>query len=151
MKILHLANHCDEVGNGIMNVAVDIACLQAELGHEVAFASAGGSFVELLRRYSVSHYTIEQPWRRPLRLIMSTVSLGRLLRSVRPDIVHAHMVTGTVLARVLREFVDYRLVTTVHNEWQRTAVLMGLGDRVIAVSDAVRERLRRRGVPEKKL
>src|SRR5215212_56156 len=139
MKILHLANYCDEVGNGIMNVAVDIACLQAELGHEVAFASGsgGGKFIELLHRYNVSHYTIEQPWRRPLQLLFSAVRLARLLRHLKPDIVHAHMMTGALLARALRGLVGYRLVTTVHNEFQRTAVLMGIGDRVIAVSDAV--------------
>jgi glycosyltransferase involved in cell wall biosynthesis len=151
MKILHLANHCDEVGNGIMNVAVDIACLQAELGHDVAFASGGGSFVQLLYRYGVAHHTIEQPWRRPLRLSVAAIGLHRLLRSFKPDVVHAHMMTGAVLGRALRGRTNYRLVTTVHNEWQHTAILMGLGDRVIAVSDAVRVQLRSRGLPERKL
>ncbi len=40
MRILHLANHVDHVGNGIVNVAVDLAWYQAQRGHEVAFAPA---------------------------------------------------------------------------------------------------------------
>jgi glycosyltransferase involved in cell wall biosynthesis len=151
MKILHLANHCDEIGNGIMNVAVDIACKQARLGHRVAFASAGGSYVELLRRHGVEHFCIEQPWRRPFSLMVGIFALRRLMISFKPDIVHAHMMTGAVLAHYLGRWGDYRLITTVHNEWQRSAILMGVGDLVIAVSDHVRERMQHRGIPSDKL
>jgi len=151
MKILHLANHCDEIGNGIMNVAVDIACKQARLGHRVAFASAGGSYVELLRRHGVEHFCIEQPWRRPIALMIGAFALRRLMISFKPDIVHAHMMTGAVLAHYLRRSASYRLITTVHNEWQRSAIFMGVGDLVIAVSDQVRERMHNRGIPSDKL
>ncbi|MBV8890174.1 MAG: glycosyltransferase family 4 protein [Alphaproteobacteria bacterium] len=151
MRILHLANHCDEVGNGIMNVAVDVACRQADLGHRLAFASAGGAYVELLRRYQVEHFLIPQPWRRPLKLTAGAFALRRLIRQFTPDIVHAHMMTGAVLARLVRGAARYGLVTTVHNEWQRSAVLMGVGDRVIAVSEQVRDQMQRRGIPARKL
>ena len=151
MRILHLANHCDEVGNGIMNVAVDIACKQADLGHEVLFASGGGSFVDLLIRHNVTHNLIEQPWRRPIRLGLATMRIAHLLRRTRPDIVHAHMMTGAVLAYCCRKWLNFVLITTVHNEWRRSAILMGLGDYVIAVSDNGRSRMRTRGVPERKL
>ena len=29
MRVLHILNHIQKVGNGIVNVAVDLACLQA--------------------------------------------------------------------------------------------------------------------------
>jgi len=151
MNIVHLATHCDEVGNGIMNVAVDLACRQADLGHRVAFASGGGSFVSLLRDHGVQHFVIEQHWRQPSKLPRSLRALGALFRTFRADIVHAHMMTSAILAYLNRRFCDFRLVTTVHNEWQRSAVLMGLGDRVIAVSQHVRERMVRRGIPARKL
>ncbi|HZT86884.1 MAG TPA: glycosyltransferase family 4 protein [Stellaceae bacterium] len=151
MRILHLANHCDEVGNGIMNVAVDLACKQAERGHATAFASGGGAYVDLLRRHGVEHIAIVQEWRRPQTLPATLLGLRRLIRRFRPDIVHAHMMTGAVLARALRRRRGFRLVTTVHNEWQRSANLMGVGDRVIAVSDAVRRRMQARGVAVRKL
>ena len=151
MRIFHLANHCDEVGNGIMNVAVDVACKQADLGHEVLFASGGGSFVDLLTRHNVIHSLIEQPWRRPIRLGLATIRIAHLLQRTRPDIVHAHMMTGAVLAYCCRKWLNFALITTVHNEWRRSAILMGLGDFVIAVSDDGRGRMRARGIPDQKL
>jgi glycosyltransferase involved in cell wall biosynthesis len=151
MRILHLANHCHEIGNGIMNVAVDIACRQAEAGHAVAFASAGGSYVELLSRHGVGHHDLAQNWRTPWTLPRSFVRLRSLLRHWRPEIVHAHMMTGALLGRVARTGQRWRLVTTVHNEWQRSAIAMTVGDRVIAVSAAVAEQMARRGIPRRKI
>jgi glycosyltransferase involved in cell wall biosynthesis len=43
------------------------------------------------------------------------------------------------------------LITTVHNEFEKSAILMGLGTRVIAVSDVVGASMRRRGVPKSRL
>jgi glycosyltransferase involved in cell wall biosynthesis len=151
MKILHLANHCHEIGNGIMNVAVDLACKQAEAGHVVAYASASGSYVELLNHYGVTHFDVEQPWRKPIGLVKAYLKLRATFEAFNPDIVHAHMVTGAVLARVLRRRSGFRLVTTVHNDWQRQAILMGVGDRVIAVSKAVAENMHARGVSNARL
>lgn len=151
MNILHLANHCDEVGNGIMNVAVDLACGQADLGHRVAFASGGGSFVRLLEAHGVEHSHVEQPWRQPFRLFAAYRKIRQIIHHFQPDIISAHMVTGALLGHALRTSGGFCLVTTVHNEWQRTAKLMGVGDRVIAVSDNVRDRMESRGVPSQKL
>jgi glycosyltransferase involved in cell wall biosynthesis len=151
MRILHLANHCQEIGNGIMNVAVDLACKEADLGHQLAFASGGGSYVRLMRQHGVEHFEIPQDWRRPAELIGALVGLRRLVRQIEPEIVHAHMMTGAVLARALRRQSGFRLVTTIHNEWQKSALLMGAGDRVIAVSEAVEKAMRTRGIPARKL
>lgn len=151
MRILHLASHCHEIGNGIMNVAVDFACRQAQAGHQVAFASAGGSYVALLRRYGVEHFELVQNWRRPWTLPRALAGLRRILRQSQPDILHAHMMTGALLGRALRPMANWRLVTTVHNEWQRSAIAMIVGDKVIAVSAAVAEQMARRGIPASRL
>ncbi|MGL4635496.1 MAG: glycosyltransferase family 4 protein [Beijerinckiaceae bacterium] len=154
MRILHLTNHCADVGNGIMNVAVDLACEQRALGHDVAFASGGGSFERLLERQGVPHVTIIQEWRNPLRLPAALFALHRIVRHFKPDIIHAHMMTGAVLGRLVRTLPGggkMRLITTVHNEWQKTAKVMILGDRVIAVSAAVSAQMAARGIPARKL
>nr|WP_246733433.1 glycosyltransferase family 4 protein [Methylobacterium sp. BTF04] len=148
---MHLANHCHEIGNGIMNVAVDVACRQADAGHDVAFASAGGSYVALLARHGVRHTMLHQNWRAPFTLPRSMLGLRRVLKTVRPEIVHAHMMTGALLARMIRGRAAWRLVTTVHNEWQRSALAMGVGDRVIAVSAAVATRMAQRGIRAAKI
>ena len=157
MRILHLANHVDHVGNGIVNVAVDLAWFQAQRGHEVAFASGGGAYVELLARSGVRNYELSRaegpqnrPFRKkdPLAVLREAQALRRALADFQPDIVHAHMVTGALLARALR---GRPLVCSVHNEWQRHATLMRVGDAVVAVSEANRDALEARGIPASKL
>ena len=150
MRILHILNHIREIGNGIVNVAVDLACLQAKAGHEVGVASAGGEYETLLSQYGVRHFDLIQE-RKLFVIIQASRRYRHLVREFQPDIVHAHMMTGVVLASVLRLQLGYALVATVHNEFQRSAVLMGLADRVIAVSHAVAASMQQRGIPQKKI
>jgi len=156
MRILHLSNHVDHVGNGIVNVAVDLAWYQAERGHDVSVASAGGAFVELLARGDIRHFDLPQregwqgeAWRRrePLTMLREARRLRRILAELRPDVVHAHMVTGAMLARAMRPRFGFKLVCSVHNEWQRHATLMRVGDAVVAVSQANARALKARGIP----
>jgi glycosyltransferase involved in cell wall biosynthesis len=149
MRILHLSNHIRNSGNGIVNVLVDLACAQRRAGCTVAVASSGGEFEELLRDHDVTHFRLGQA--RPSSLVGAAAAFRRLAGEFQPEIVHAHMMTGALLAYLLRWRLGYRLVTTVHNEWQRTAILMGLGDRVIAISDAVAASMTSRGVPSAKI
>ena len=60
MKIIHLANHAQLIGNGIVNMMTDLACLQAQAGHDVVVASSGGEFESLYARYGVRHVTVPQ-------------------------------------------------------------------------------------------
>lgn len=146
MRILHLANHVQRIGNGIANVAVDLACLQADAGHVVAFASGGGEYEELLGGHGVTCLRLDQRTASPRNLLTLPLRWRRLVRGFQPDVVHAHMVAGAVLARFVRARREYALVTTVHNEFERKAKLMGLGDRVIAVSTPCARSLKGRGV-----
>ncbi|MDX2231920.1 MAG: glycosyltransferase family 4 protein [Leptolyngbyaceae cyanobacterium bins.349] len=150
MRILHLLNDVEELGNGIINVAVDLACSQVKAGHAVWVASGGGSYELLLGEYGVQHVLLRQS-RQPLTLMQAAIDYPGLIRRVQPDIVHAHMMTGVVLATVMRFAGSYKLVATVHNEFQRSAILMGLADRVIAVSQAVADAMMRRGIAPQKL
>ncbi|WP_211941900.1 glycosyltransferase family 4 protein [Cylindrospermopsis raciborskii] len=150
MRVLHLTNHIQNVGNGIVNVAVDLACLQATDGLEVAIASLGGEYEILLEKYGISHFELDQS-RRVTKLIKAVYSYRDIIKKFQPDIVHCHMMTGVLLAGIFRNNHEYGLVATVHNEFQRSAILMGLADRVIAVSHAVANSMIRRGIPSRKL
>lgn len=150
MKILHILNSVSDSGNGIIHVAVDLACVQAKAGHTVIVASGGGELESVLYRHGVTHCALNQR-RRPLTLMKAVWEYRALVSRFDPDIVHAHMLTGVVMGRVLRRGLHYRLIATVHNEFRRDAILMGLADRVVAVSDAAAQSLRRRGIPEEKL
>ncbi|MBD2292493.1 glycosyltransferase family 4 protein [Anabaena sphaerica FACHB-251] len=150
MRILHITNHVQKIGNGIVNVAVDLACLQAKKGLHVAVASSGGEYETLLANHGIDHFQLNQS-RTPANMIKAAWRYREIIKKFQPDIVHAHMMTGVVLAGILRNSHEYSLVSTVHNEFQRSAVLMGLADRVIAVSHAVADSMIRRGIPAQKL
>jgi glycosyltransferase involved in cell wall biosynthesis len=150
MRILHILNHVQNVGNGIVNVAVDLACLQSQDGHTVAVVSGSGKYEELLAFYHVTHWQLNQT-RKPLNILQAGWSLGQILQQFQPDIVHAHMMTGVVLAAMWKINYNYTLISTVHNEFQHSSILMGLADKVIAVSHAVAISMGNRGIPTKKL
>ena len=138
-----------EVGNGIVNSTVDLAALTTAR-HEVAVASVGGDFEPLLRDHGVTLFSLDQR-RTPRGIARAAANFRRIVTTYDPDIVHAQMMTGAVLARALRLRSRYRIVTTVHNEFQRSAIAMGLGDLVTANSGAVAAAMARRGIPVSKL
>lgn len=150
MKIVHIANHVQEVGNGIVNVMVDLACEQAKMGHEVIVMSGGGSYEHLLRRQGVAHCTLDQT-RKPASMLRAFFRFRSEISRLRPDIIHAHMMTGALLSRYLKGLHSYKIVTHVHNEFQKHADLMKVGDAVIAVSDAVAQSMAARGIHKNKL
>lgn len=149
MRILHLLNHTNRL-NGHVHAAVDLACAQVKLGHNVAVASGGGDFDALLAANNVETMQVSHE-RRTGVLLKSLASLNRLVRTWRPDVVHAHMMTSALLAWPVCKLARIPLVTTVHNEFQKSAVLMGLGTRVIAVSEAVGNSMEKRGIPRARL
>lgn len=150
MRILHITNHVLEVGNGIVNVAVDLACSQSALGHEVFYASGGGEYERLLNIHGVNHYSMNFS-KSMFSLPKMLINLERIIHQTRPDVVHAHMMTGALLAKLLQLRRRYRLITHVHNEFQKSARIMSVGDAVIAVSDAVCQSMAERGIPARKL
>jgi len=149
MRILHLLNHTTQ-SNGHVHAAVDLACEQSRLGHVVAVASGGGDFDRLLVRNGVKLFTIDHQ-RKAKTLLGSAWALRQVVGNFGADIVHAHMMTSAVLAWPVCKLAGIPLITTVHNEFEKSAILMGLGTRVIAVSAAVGASMRRRGVPAAKL
>ncbi|WP_206612643.1 glycosyltransferase family 4 protein [Paenirhodobacter populi] len=149
MRILHILNHTNQL-NGHVHAAVDLACAQSADGHQVMIASGGGDFDALLAREGVETARIDHN-RKPLILAGSVLRLRRLVRDWQPDVVHAHMMTSAVLAWPVCRLAGVPLITTVHNAFEKSAVLMGLGTRVIAVSEAVRQSMETRGIPARKL
>ncbi|KYC35971.1 glycosyltransferase [Scytonema hofmannii PCC 7110] len=150
MRVLHILNHVQEIGNGIVNVAVDLACLQAKNGHDVGIASIGGEYEALLASYGVKHFKLDQK-RTLINIWNASLRYREIVKAFEPQIVHTHMMTGIVLARLLKASSSYALVSTVHNEFQRSSTLMGFADRVIAVSHAVAESMAKRGISRQKL
>ncbi|MDM9625175.1 glycosyltransferase family 4 protein [Rhizobium sp. S152] len=149
MRILHILNHTRRL-NGHVHAAVDLACAQIKLGHQVYLASEGGDFDPLLKSNGIETLFVGHQ-RRILSLLKALSRLSSYIKRYDIDIVHAHMMTSAVIAFPICKLRRVPLITTVHNEFEKSATLMGLGTRVIAVSDVVGASMRRRGVPQSKL
>jgi glycosyltransferase involved in cell wall biosynthesis len=150
VRVLHILNDVTDRGNGIVNAAVDLAVEQARQGHAVAVVSAGGGYQALLESAGVLHLHLDQS-RRPLQILRAAFSFRRQLLGFQPDVVHAHMRTGLLLAWFWRPFMGFALVGHVHNVHDRESVVMGLADSVIAVSQSVARTMAERGIPSRKL
>jgi len=149
-RIIHLSKHCRE-GNGNVHVAVDLACMQAEAGHDVIFASEGGTYVEMLTRSGVRHVLLSQDQKRPLATSRAVLTLAGLCRTQKTEIIHAHMMVGAAIGWAAAKLTGAKLVTTVHNSFDRHSTLMRLGDVIVAVSEAERKHLIERGFKKNRL
>jgi glycosyltransferase involved in cell wall biosynthesis len=150
MRVLHIVNDVTDRGNGIVNTAVDLAMEQAQQGLEIAVASAGGAYQPLLERGGVMHLALDQA-RNPAQMLRAIRLLHRQLLSFRPDVVHAHMRTGLLLAWLLRPFHRYVLVGHFHNVHDRKSIIMSLADRVVAVSESVAASMSSAGIPRHRI
>ena len=150
IRVLHLLNSMTGWGCGIVNAALDIISGQMKESLEVAVCSGDGELISLLEKHGIRHFLLEQK-RTISSLSRAATSFRRVVREFRPDIVHSHMITGTILARAARFGMPYRVVAHVHNIHQRSSVLMGFADRLIAVSDAVAREMSAHGIPAKKV
>lgn len=151
MKIVHYLNHTQKA-NGHVAVAVDLACAHADMGHDVYMVSGKGDFNDVLTRNGVTVVVVpDVSGFLPVRLLRMAQSLLPVMRRIRPDVVNAHMVAAAIAARLVAWRVGYKLVTTVHNSFDKQAPLMRVGDRVIAVSKSVYDEMLGFGVAASKL
>jgi len=150
MRILHIVNDVTNRGNGMVNAAVDIAIEQARQGNTVAIVSAGGEYEALLKENGVEHISLDQT-RSPLNLLRAIFGFRRAVKCFHPQIVHAHMPTGMLLAWFWRRWRGYGLVSHLHNVHERKSKTMGLAQRVVVISDSVGQTMQQRGIPAKKI
>jgi glycosyltransferase involved in cell wall biosynthesis len=150
MRVVHVIKHCG-YANGSVHVAIDLACVQAQAGDDVTVISAGGTFVPLLEQFGVRHLTLPHDQNKPMDVLRTAWAVAKLARRQRPDVIHAHMMSSAFVGWIASRLAGVPLVTTVHNSFDKHSVLMRLGDRVVAVSEAERRSLLERGFPSHKL
>jgi glycosyltransferase involved in cell wall biosynthesis len=150
VKITHLFPHLNNDGNGVVNAVVDLACTQSAFGHQIScIGSRGGSYSDLLLRCGVSIHTLR--WS-GAKQAFDLKQLHSLLKSLRPQIVHAHTVPMALMAWVLKPILGFRLITTVHNDGPPFKnILLNVGDRIICVSAAVAKQMKGLHVASKKI
>ncbi len=148
MLIVHVLDHHWRY-NGMVHAAVDLACEQVQQNHQVVICSLTnqGSFAALLAAQGVELIQLS-PKANPM---MNLFGLWRVMRRVRPDVVHAHMIRSALVGFCAAKILRVPFITCVQNSFSKYAKLMGLGALVITGCNAVAEDMEQRGIPRYKL
>ncbi len=142
MKIIQILPELN--AGGVEGCVVEMAAYLASNGHESIVISNGGRLVADLEKAGSRH--IQMPvHRKAIRSLLQICSLRTLLAVECPDIVHVHSRVPAWLAWLAWQGMDPasrpRLVTTVHGFYSVNGYssIMTRGERVIAVSESIRE------------
>ena len=133
---------------GVERSTLEIAEALVRAGHRAIVVSNGGRMLPQLQMLGAEHVTLDIGRKSPLAL-RHVPALRRLFRDVAADIVHARSRMPAWLAwfalRSRPEGARPHFVTTAHglNSPSRYSAIMARGERVVCVSDTVREHLLR--------
>ncbi|WP_397573455.1 glycosyltransferase [Silanimonas sp.] len=131
---------------GVERSTLEIAAALVAAGHASHVVSAGGRLVPALEAAGSTHHALALG-AKSLATPFKVFALRRLLRALKPDIVHARSrLPAWVALGALRGLSPRpRFITTVHglNSPGHYSGVMARGDAVICVSDTVRDYVRR--------
>jgi len=142
MKVIQILPELN--AGGVERGTLEIAARLMREGHEAIVISNGGRLVDELERGGARHVTMAVH-RKSLSSLFHVRAMRRFLSNERPDIVHIRSrVPGwiTWLAwRGMDPATRPRLVSTVHGFYSinRYSAIMTKGERVIAVSNCIRD------------
>ena len=145
LKVLQLLPALDS--GGVERGTLEIARALVAAGHESAVLSKGGRLVEQLQREGSRHLARDLGRKSPTTFLQYR-ALRRLFEAERFDIVHARSRLPAWVAwlawRGMPANARPHFVTTVHgmHSVSRYSAIMCAGERVIAVSDTVRDYIR---------
>lgn len=141
MRVLQLLPALES--GGVERSTLETAAALVEAGHRSFVVSAGGRLVDALLATGSTHIALDIG-RKSLWTLRHIGSLRRLIESLKPDIVHARSrlpawITHWALSGLRGR--RPRFITSVHglNSPGHYSAIMTRGDRVICVSETVRE------------
>lgn len=133
---------------GVERSTIEVAQALVQAGHRAIVVSAGGRLLPQLQAVGAEHVTLDIG-RKSLLVLRHVATLRRLFRSEDVDIVHARSRLPAWLGRLALRGTRMRagpagaprFVTTMHglNSPSRYSAVMVSGERVICVSDTVRD------------
>ena len=142
MKVLQMIPEMDS--GGVERGTLELARHLGALGHESIVISGGGRMVPQLEACGTRHITMPVG-RKRLASLLLVRKLRRLFAKEKPDILHLRSRVPAWLAWLAWRGMDPasrpRLVTTVHgfNSVNRYSEIMTRGERVICVSESIKE------------
>lgn len=144
MKVLHVTTHVN-IG-GIGNYVLSLAEALKAKGIECVVASSGGNLEKEFAKKGITlkELNIKTKFELGPKVIVSAFAIAGIIRKDGIDVVHAHSRVSQVASWLACRMTKTPLVTTCHGYFKRRlrGVLDTWGDRVIAISDAVRSHLK---------
>jgi glycosyltransferase involved in cell wall biosynthesis len=136
-----------------------LTLLAAELagrGHDIVLAAPRGDRDADLSDVPHERVVLRDRGRRIDSAARTTIELGRVIRRVRPDLVHAQNPRAATMAAVGARLAGWRrrpsVLATFHgslpSEYARAARLLRLADHVVCVSQDLRSEITAAGLPE---
>ncbi len=156
MKVLQILPELNS--GGVERGTLELAAFLVAQGHEALVVSNGGRQVEALEKFGARHITMPVH-RKSLSSLFQVRPFRKLLEREKPDILHIRSrVPGWIAFLAWRKMdkaTRPRLVSTVHGFYSvnRYSAVMTKGERVIAVSESIREYILKNfpGTPGKKI
>ena len=135
---------------GVERGTIEVAGAIAARGGTALVASNGGRMAPLVERAGGRHVTLPLRTKNPFAIWLNAGRLARLIRKEGVDIVHARSRAPAWSAWLAARRTGAAFVTTWHGVYgedlpfkKRYNAIMARGERVIAISDFVRERIAR--------
>jgi len=120
-KVLQCAMGLD-IGGAETHVVALAKGLKAR-GHDVFVASNGGVFEKGLHDLGIETVDIPMHSKKPLYVIKSLLKLRRVIKTFKPDVVHAHARIPALYVSILSKFYKFKMVTTVHGTYKVNGLL----------------------------
>jgi glycosyltransferase involved in cell wall biosynthesis len=142
MRVVQLLPELNE--GGVERGVVEFSREMARRGIESIVISAGGRLVPRLETEGTTHVMMDVASKNPLTALRRAARLRRILSELHPDILHARSRVPAWLAFLANRSLRIPFVTTVHgfNSVNPYSRVMTYGDRVICVSNAIRDHIR---------
>jgi len=124
-------------------------------GHDVTVVSAGGVYESDLKDCGAEHISAPLNSRSPASMLRSYIILRRVIKRIRPDVVHGHARIPSFLSGLIKKTsgLKFAFVTTAHWVFKvtpATRLLSDWGQRSLAVSEDIKRYLTDNyGFPEK--
>ena len=144
MNILLLTTHLD-IG-GISNYTIWLAEALKKNNHRVIVASSGGELLTELNKENISHFKVNIRTKKEISplLLRARSVLAKLVNKENIELIHAQTRITQLLAHHVSKLVKIPYVTTCHGFYKKRLtrrIFPCWGDKVIAISEPVRENL----------
>ena len=133
-----------EIGGAETHI-VELAKELKKRGYDIVIASNGGVYVEEIEQAGIRHFQIPMNRRKIKYMISSFFKLRKLIKTEKPDVVHAHARIPGFICALVRKTMRFSFVTTAHWVFETGGALKYLtkwGQKTIAVSEDIKDYLK---------